>query len=332
MKKYTNIKLVHIKNGIDIVHNTSEQNKEVLFGFNDQNNFIQGLTYPTNMYFDMDVLNKNNREIINIKNKSFLYYSFNYQISFAHYMTQCLPKLKTFIENDDMLLVIPESTYNETCKDILNILNININKILIVKDDVEYRFDELYVVEHIGDQWGGPGNINEDGVKVCELIRKNLNIFPTNKPYRKVYLKRDGAPNTTHGNGEVGITRKILNEEKLIDFLKNNEFEIIELGSKSINDKKEALKDIKILITQLGANCMNLIFSNNIENSIFLSNDRPIAEAFYINMFNRLSNNKNNHHNLYYKSEDINADPKNGWNSPFIVNVNDIKNILDQIQ
>lgn len=33
-----------------------------------------------------------------------------------------------------------------------------------------------------------------------------------------------------------------------------------------------------------------------------------------------------------YKSENINADPKNIWNSPFFVNMDDIKNILDHIQ
>jgi hypothetical protein len=333
MKKYTNIKLVHIKDGLDIIHNVNEENREVLFGINQENEFIQGLTYPTHMHFDLNAINKNDKEIIHIKNKSFLYYSFNYQISFAHYITQCLPKLKKFIENNDLLLIVPESTYNEISKDIFNILNIGNERILILKDGINYTFDELYTVEHIGNQWHGPGgDINEDGIKVYELIRKNLNIFPNDKPHRKVYLKRDSTPNITHGNGEVGIIRKILNEEKLIDFLVKNKFEIIELGNKSINYKKEALKDIKILVTQLGANCTNLIFSNNIENSIFLSNDRPIGERFYIDVFNRLNNSKNKHHNLYYRSENINADPKNGWNSPFFIDTNDIKNILDQIQ
>jgi hypothetical protein len=56
----------------------------------------------------------------------------------------------------------------------------------------------------------------------------------------------------------------------LINELTKINFDIITLGYKNIIKKKELLENTSILITPLGANIMNLIFTNTPHHIIFL--------------------------------------------------------------
>ena len=109
-------------------------------------------------------------------------------------------------------------------------------------------------------------------------------------------------------------------------------FEIIHLGDKLFDEKVELLKDINILITPLGANCMNLIFSNCPKNILMLSNDRPIGPDYFTNLCSILNNSSTNAKMITYPSLNYNEDPKNGTNSPFTVDLNDVINYIESIK
>jgi hypothetical protein len=332
--KYENISLIHLEKGLDISYNRGETNKEVIFSFDKNKNFIQKFTYTVDIHSsEIDNILSNVDKTISINEDCFLYYSFQYQESFAHYLTQCLPKIKYYLENDDKILVVPKSTYTNLCKDIFNILEISDSKILVLENNIEYIFKNLTTVEHVGPQWHGVGGeINSDGIEIYKKIRNNLKLTPNYNPYRKIYLKRDGKPNPLYGNGEIGIFRKIDNESELEKFLLDNEFEIVELGTKTIKEKSEELADAYIVVTQIGANCMNLIFSNSIKNLLLLSNDYPIGKDYYFKLIDNLNPFFCTKEIFEHPSSYYGADVKNSSNNPFFVDIHRISNYIKTLE
>jgi capsular polysaccharide biosynthesis protein len=319
------IQLIHFESGVEVDYNNSEKNPEWVFAFDSSNNFLQKFTYPCDIFSEeISSMLQKTKDTIIVEEDSFLYYSFWYQNSFSHYMCQNLPKLLYYNRTDR--LVIPKSTYTILCKDILELLNIENDRLLILEDNIKYIFKNLKTTHH---EYHGPGGlIHNDMYSICELLRKNLNITG-NLTTRNVYLKRDGVVNIEFGNGEVGHYRKIVNETEIISYLETQGFEIIHLGDKTIREKCELLKDINILITPLGANCMNLIFSNCPKNILMLSNDRPIGPEYFINLCNALNNCSVNSRVITYPSINLNEDPKNSTNSPFRVDLSDIINYIE---
>lgn len=328
MKNFSNIKIVHIVDGLNVKYDSVSENPEVLFAFDENDNLIQRFTYPCDIFPDKSNIISDTKETIIIEDKSFLFYSYYFQISFAHYVSQCLPKLKYIIDDPSLKIVIPRSTYTSMCREMLDIFDIREDRIIMLEDNILYNFKNLYKMDNI---YHAPGGIvHPDVVYVCSKIRSKLNI---NKsiPYRKVYLKKDGVVNVEFNNTEVGISRKIVNESEIISFLESNGFEIIHLGDKTMSEKAELMKDIKVLITQLGANCMNFVFANGIEKCLILSNDRPVGADYYVNVSYMLTGSSINFNMIQYPSIDLNADPKNSTNSPFYVNMDDIINYVRSI-
>jgi len=326
--RYFNLTLVHLEDGIEIIYPTGKYG-EVLFFYDDADKFLQHTTWPVDISADFNRIIKCAEKTVYIEEDCFLYYSFGHQISYAHYLTQCLPKLHYY--DKEKKLVVPKSTYNILSKNIFELLEIPEERILVLEDNIRYVFKNIDTIPHIGPQWHGVGGqINDAGVEVCKKLRNSLNIKSSENPTRKVYLKRNQNVSLEHNNGQVGKYRRISNEEELIELLVQNGFEILELGDMTIQEKVEALKDINVLITQLGANICNLIFSNTTNNILLLSNDRPIGEHYYFGLLDKL--NLTQSKNLFtYPSSPYNVDPENSTNASFEVNLEDINKYLKNI-
>jgi capsular polysaccharide biosynthesis protein len=265
----------------------------------------------------------NNKNIYNIEN-IFLFYSFHFQISLCHYLSQCIPKLVDYknLNNPRILLGIPKHTYNELTIDILNYYKISKDLIFLLEDNIVYNIKNLYHKNHY-ESW----DICDNKLKIYNTIRNNLEINDT-IPIKRIYLKRDGISNKNTGNGEVGITRKISNEDLLINKLKELNFEIITLGNKNLVEKKNLLNNCDILITQLGANLFNLAFSNLPKKIIILSNNYLVGIDFYLNFLSKLNNKQINYKLFQYDCDNLFIDPKNNTNNSFKVNINEIINSI----
>lgn len=325
------MKIIEITNGCEIIQDIyNECCNEYVFGLDEHNNMIQNLTFQTIIHFkdksDFDkiiktCIEKNN---IIIMETGFLFYSFAYQVSYAHFMTQTVPKLTKYIkEHSDKPLLIPEKFYNNLCKDVLKLLNLN--NILILKDKIIYDIKNLIIIEH----YPTPSDYYTfDHLFIYSQLRTSLCIKnDTNNKNRLVYLKRDGFANADNGNSETGLLRKVINEDELITELIKQGFEIITMGDKKLYEKAELLKSIKILIMPLGAVCLNLIFSNSPQNVIILSNENNFGDNYYIKLCETLNNIKINSLILKYKNE-YNIDNKNRWNSSYKVDIDNIKSII----
>ena len=316
------MKLIHIKSGLDIKYNNNETTKEFVFGLNNLNIVVQKITFQSNLEIleqtkFQNIIEKSEQIIIE---KGYLFYSFAYEKSFAHYLCQTVPKLYDYINTySNYKLLIPESRYNNLCKDILKLLNISENQIIILQDGIIYNILD-YITTPLYD--AVPSYMNSNQISIYKKIRENLDIKPNINPRRNIYIKRDGIPNNNFGNSETGILRQIKNENELIEQLKIKGFEIISLGDKHINEKKILLDDINIVLTPLGANMLNFIFSNAPKKIICMSNHNNFGFEQFISIIEILNGCKTNSKLLRYNSIDI--DPLNQWNGSFNVNIKDI--------
>lgn len=311
------MRIIVFEEGIPIKYNNNERNIETVFGLNENNTIIQGFTFPCNLSCDINVPYDTVMEHLDT---GYLFYSFRYQISFAHFMTQTVPLLTDYINNyPDYKLLVPKHHYNILHKEILKYTNIPDDRIKLLESNKIYSIKKF--ARRIPHE--ETFTITNNKLFIYDTIRQNLNIQPSCTPKRKVYLKRDGVSNTNYGNSETGIIRKVNNEDELVNTLSSLGFEIITLGTKSFEEKKQALSDCQIIISQLGANCMNLIFGNAPNHVLLLSNRSPIGENFYVKLMSKLNNQGIGYKLLMFNSSG-DKDTTNRWNDAYSVNIKDI--------
>jgi capsular polysaccharide biosynthesis protein len=324
------MKICYLENGIKINYNHNETNIETIFSLTQENNIIQGFTFPCDIFVNKDEFDANIQKCKTIiLENGFLFYSFRYEISFAHYMTQTVPKLYEYINTyRNYKLLIPKNKYNNLCKDILQMLNISNENIYILEDKTIYIIND-YATSNT--YHAPPGNFTSNHLWIYKKIREPLNIVENMNPYKRIYLKRDGISNIHFGNSETGIKRQIINENELIHNLIKMNFEIVHLGDKYINEKKQILENSKIIITSLGANCLNLIFSNAPKNIIILSNHNNFGYQYYTSLSEQLNNEQINCKFIQYNTL-YNNDNLNQWNGCFSVNIDEINDCIKSME
>ena len=128
--RYFNLTLVHLEDGVEITYSTGK-NREVLFFYDDTDRFLENTTWPVRIDADFKKILRGVEETIYIEEDCFLYYAFSLQVSYAHYLTQCLPKLHYY--DLEKKLVIPRSTYNILSKSIFKLLGIPEDRILVLE-------------------------------------------------------------------------------------------------------------------------------------------------------------------------------------------------------
>ncbi len=325
------MRLFCIEDGIPIRYNQHETNIETVFSLQDDNTIQQMFTFQTNIHtngtqFQKEITSAQNGNLIE---KGFLFYSFRYQISFAHFMMQTVPLLKDYIEQySEYSLLVPKHHMNQLCQDILEHCKIPSEKIILLEDRTIYTVNVLAPRKHYHTV---PSNYTSDHVWIYSMIRKTLPLTQIRIPTRNVYLRRDGVPNAQFGNSETGAMRRIRNEDVLIQRLSEIGFEIITLGSKRLHEKCYELSNIHTLITQLGANCMNLIFGNAPTNCILLTNDRPLGEHYYTSLSAELNQSPIQTYIFQYPSDPNYTDPFNSMNAAFTVDIDTIIQKVNQL-
>ena len=211
------MKLLFLKEGFTIFcskHN--ETHKEIIFGLDDKNQPIQHFTFQDEFVYSKNELDAITErcETVNLEN-GYLLYSFLYEKSYAHYLTQTIPKLYDYLnEYSHCNLLIPKSRYNNLCKDILK--NLNINNVILLENEVIYNINN-FISTKIYE--APPASFVNAHVGIYNKIRNNLNITPNVLKNRNIYLKRDGFQSIDFGNDETGINRHIINENELINEL-----------------------------------------------------------------------------------------------------------------
>jgi capsular polysaccharide biosynthesis protein len=313
------MKLLVVESGLDIILNTNEKNKETVFAINDDGTHQNFFTYQT--IIDVDDKEKYSQLLQSYETciipAGFLFYSFQFQISYCHFLMQTLPKLTSY--SNEIPLLVPAHFYNELHRNIFALLGIT-NIILL--------YTGIYDIGHLmqGKVYGAmPSPYTSDHLAIYSLLRTKLNIEPCIRTRRRnIYLQRDGIPSKEFNNSETGSYRKIMNEPELIAHLQERDFEIIVLGQSSLQEKSLLLQDADVVITPLGSNIMNFIFANAPRFFIFLSNSLCFGDSYIVDLLADLGEPRPQYKTLHYPPIQHLGDPLNAMNCPFNVNIDEV--------
>ena len=315
--------------------------KDYVFGIEDNGNIIENLTWPNN---HLKVSHSQKEQLENIINNSeqknnsisinngYLFYSTPSQIVWAHFLYQTATKLYEYINNfNHYVLLVPKREYNSTHKEIFKIFNIT--NFILLEDDTVYNISSFNKGNYIDSV------ITNEFIWLIKNIRSYLQIPNNINPYRKIYIKRDNIITFDNDSNEIKKhkqqmdLRKILNENELIDRLVEQGFEIITFSSKTFEEKKEALLNVKIVISGMGANCINLFLSNFPQKLILFGHNRMnfLFDSYYMNIFKII--NSDNTQYFWETSPVVNENECIKISSdpcarPYYVNINKILELI----
>jgi len=274
-------------------------------------------------------LNINFDKFMEINEICFLFYSNSQEKAYGHHMKELLIRLDYIFKLQkkikDIKIIMPRKYYYNNTQYLFEKFNLT-NKLIFLDDKKFYKFDKVIFL---------PQNnkfelLLKEEIFSLNKIRKILNIKKNVNPTKKLYIQRNNIESKKTGCYNIGFKRKIINELELINYLKKNGFEIIKLWNKSIEEKSMLLNNSEIIITQMGGNIFNLLFSNTPKKILFLSNEYPILYNYICCMLNCkdiIESTKTNFKIIKYKTI-INYDKENSTNGCFEVKINDIDNFI----
>jgi capsular polysaccharide biosynthesis protein len=287
-----------------------------------------GSCFNDNYFINIDKQQKiRNKNIIHIE-KGFLFINYDWCFNFCHMMNECIPKILKFIEleqqNKNLKIILCKSNYSITyILEILKLFAIDDKNIYIVNPDTCVCFENLITCENCG----ALGNNHLFDLK-CLFYKKMRNLLFKNIDYngektKIIYIKRNDE-------NMVGKNRFLENENDIILMLqKNYDVKIIEKMSKmTIYEKASSLFNSNIIISCLGANLINLFFTNNPKHVIILHN-KFFKTNGHENIINNIEEEKRN---FYYIEEELMGNKIiTNVNSSYNIDPEKIKKIIDNI-
>ena len=129
-----------------------------------------------------------------------------------------------------------------------------------------------------------------------------------------------------------GYCLSILCDAKKIE-IKRGHYIVVDFESDtSTNTHIVNHANVDILITSLGANCMNLIFGNSPRYCILLSNDHPLGEHYYTSLSSELNTHPIQTIHIQSPSDPNYFDPLNSMNAAFTVPIDTVVSTIQRIQ
>ncbi len=222
---------------------------------------------------------------------------------YFHWITDTLPKVVYAKKNHkNLTIILPSKLKINFIISSLKRLKV---KYFFLKKNTNYKFKKL---TYIGSLYpsGNPRkkNIND--------LKKAMNLKYRN--YKRIYISRNKSGR-----------RRIINEQNLIDLLKNYNFKILYSEKISFNKQLEIFSSAKFIIGLHGAGLTNLIWMKEKNNLIEIKPENDL----YLNCYFNLSNLLNiNYHYLICKKKNIIGSSKN---SDYEIDLAALKKKLDTI-
>jgi len=163
--------------------------------------------------------------------------------NYYHWLSDVLPRIKLYqavFEQINHFCVA--SNVPKKFLDVLLQFGIPEDKILLVGEGEKFHFDHLFVASLPGSEGRAP---KWASYFLCVTLVKTIR----SKPTQKLYFKRGDA-----------VERRILNEDAVINLLKNNGFKIADPGILSVAEQIDLMADAKVIISAHGAALSNLVF------------------------------------------------------------------------
>ena len=181
--------------------------------------------------------------------------------NYFHWFFDVLPRLGIFeknlsLKNIDYLLCPNLNLWQIKS---LELLGFNKKQLL---SSVKYRHvssNTIYTTSH-------PWNFNLDIINDIENIPEWISVWLKNKfldkKSKKIFSKRIYI-DRSDSDSNVKEHRSIINEKEIIEYLKKEKFELIQLSKLDLEDEIKIFNDAEIVVGLQGAGFTNLVWSNN---------------------------------------------------------------------
>ncbi len=269
---------------------------------------------------------KKNKEIQIIQNSFILGSTGNYYHDIIDCYSRIFSYNKNFSFNKNIdKIVISEINIKNILNELLSILNVKIPVVCLKKNKI-YKFEN-------------------------SIITANRNLNRTIRLYRKLLLKDQINPlRNLFISRQDSLTRNIINESDILSLLKDYNFEVQTLSTKSFLAQKELFESSKFIITMHGAALTNLLFAPSGSTIVeiagdFMERERDWYSKKNSNEFNKYTRSmynvlaaecKINHYYYFSKivssnSHEIKYEFEKFTHSSLLVNINIFKNFFQKI-
>jgi capsular polysaccharide biosynthesis protein len=167
-------------------------------------------------------------------------------------------------------LLIPESSYSILLQNIVKLYGIDEAYIVILPINTRCKMNTLVKINVLDTSWNFA--INKILIKTFVNLRNKLSITQEASPSRYIYLCRSSVISAELNTCAAGKNRTIINQKDLNDLLKKYNFEFIDVATNILEEKRDKLINAKIIITETGANILNILFTSFPSHLILLTN------------------------------------------------------------
>ena len=256
--------------------------------------------------------------------KAVLMYSNGYgEWNFEHWMMDVLPKGWCVSERPDfrdITFIVTNGQFENLTKEYLSLLGVKSGKIITLGEADVLVSELLEFVSYYSHPFS---------IEASDFIRDFRDILIENRinsprPKKKLYLGR--TETNTSGRG-----RYIENLPEVLKMLELEGFEFVSAGELSLSQKHDLFSNTDIVVTEIGANCLNILMSSGIKKFIQIGH-RRWQKTFYSDIFEIL-NPDSESVCMFFETVDPAHDPyksPEGVNVPWVVDVDRLKSEIEK--
>jgi capsular polysaccharide biosynthesis protein len=166
---------------------------------------------------------------------------------YYHWVIEVLPKLSLIEELDDLKsvpLIVPHRL-NAFQSDSLLMAGVSVDR-MVHLDEGDWQVDHLFFPEMLAPS-GNPSPQAVTWLRERFLKESSTQNSPSG---RRIYLTRRDA-----------AQRSLLNEEEIVEYLREADFEIICPGELSFPEQVKTFRDVEVVIAPHGAGATNMVFA-----------------------------------------------------------------------
>jgi len=200
-----------------------------------------------------------------LEGRHYLWQSFPFTLTnFAHWLVQHLPKLADYTRLNEKLngsLVFDVPCAYEVAflasefRQLLGIHNVR-----VLHEGQRYLLDELHVSSFYRPakriKWVPPLSLSWTIRHARAALSPLAATSCAGRHCRRLYLRREASTGR-----DRAATRAIENEDAMLAILKDTGFVTEEFASKTLAQRVDALRNVAIVVTQIGANVLNVLFA-----------------------------------------------------------------------
>lgn len=209
--------------------------------------------------------------------------------NFQHFMDENMCLLGVYIlHNLDCPIVVPDvpGYYNSVLKEILDVLGLS-DRVRVVPPPVPPVMTEP--------MW----RVTQNKTVFYTKFKDSLPNYDSGP--EKIFIKRTWGPGS---GGHDKPIRRIVNEDELQQQLESNGFVTVTFDGLSFAEKKRLLQNAKEVVTQTGANCVNLFLCDKLEKLTLLTNDTFRMGGYFAQLWVHVHRRQIQYQELAFESID----------------------------